>query len=238
MPTEWSIAAKRRVRAAARRLGYEIVPFSQGFYEVQRRLLQQIDLLVDVGADTGQYVERARALGYRGAVVSFEPCQRPFGILAAKATGTWIARQSAVGHQTGRAILNIAANGGSSSLLVMRPEHLRAAPASRIIGHEEVATTTLDRELEGVAGDRVWLKLDVQGAEMDVLTGAARSMARVRTVQTEMSFSPLYEQQTDYVRLIDVLRQHGLHLRHLEPVLEEPSTGFLLQADGLFTRLA
>jgi hypothetical protein len=77
MPNRASILAKRLVQRAARSAGYEITPFSIDFREGQRRLLWEVDLLVDVG-NTGPYVELVRQVGYRGPVLSFEPMTDAF----------------------------------------------------------------------------------------------------------------------------------------------------------------
>ena len=238
MPNKASVWTKRLVRATSRRWGYEISPFRTGFSEVQRRLLSEIDLVVDVGANTGQYVELVRQLGYSGRVLSFEPMNGAFRTLAGKAASSphWEVRQKALGAESGSATLHLSSNSGSSSLLDIRDEHLRAAPRARVIGDELVEIATLDDELSDTPLQRTWLKLDVQGAELGVLNGAAQVMASVEVLQTEVSFSPLYEGQADYLTLMAWVVDQGLTLRHIEPGFQDPDSGFLLQADALFVR--
>jgi FkbM family methyltransferase len=68
-----------------------------------------IDLVVDVGASVGQYASDLRAAGYGGRIVSFEPLQGPYGVLAAGAArdGCWEAHRLALGDEAGDARMNV-----------------------------------------------------------------------------------------------------------------------------------
>ena len=230
--------AKAAVRRGLRSVGYEITRTAAPFHDLQARLLASCDLVVDVGANTGQYVERIRALGYSGRIVSFEPQSAAFAVLhgrAAKATG-WDVRRVALGAGAGMATLLVSRNSVSSSLLDMRSEHLRAAPDSAVVSREDVALSTLDGELDGHPARAMWLKLDVQGVELPVLRGGQQVLPLVSVIQAELSLRPLYEADTDYLELCDFLRDHGFVLAHVSPGFADPASGELLQLDGLFVR--
>jgi FkbM family methyltransferase len=230
---------KAAVRTALRASGYTLVPAERSFTELRRRLLPGCDLLVDVGANVGQYVREARALGYRGPVVSFEPQAEAFATLESRASAVpgWQARHVALGQREGEAELMVSANSVSSSLLAIRPETVAALASTATVARETVQVSTLDRQLAGTPGNALWLKLDVQGVELDVLHGGADTLARTRVVQCEMSLRPLYDRQTDYVELVTHLRRAGFTMCHLEPVFHDGRTGQVLQVDALFTRL-
>jgi FkbM family methyltransferase len=228
---------KEAVRGALRSRGYEIAPLATSFVELQRRLLARCDLLVDVGANTGQYVSLVRSLGYTGRVLSFEPQRQAYEVLrrVAAAPG-WEPRRVALSHSLGAGTLRVSANSVSSSLLDVGDAHLAAAPRSVHVGDEEVSLSTVDRELAAERFRAAWLKLDVQGTELDVLRGSVETLPHVAVVQTELSLTELYAGQADYLQMCAVLREHGLHLRHLQPGFQDPASGNLLQVDGLFTR--
>ncbi len=229
--------AKRTVRTFVRRLGYDIVPFAGGLVDLQRQLLRQTPVVLDVGANVGQYAERLRDLGYEGRIVSFEPGSKAFHLLTSRAQAdvSWEARNVALGAECGTATLQVSANSVSSSLLGVAPEHLAAAPASTVIAFEEVRLSTLDTEVNNLPGP-YWLKLDVQGFELSVLKGGESALDRALAIQAELSFGDLYEDQTDWLELTSFLRDRGFKLRYVEPGFHDPSNGYTLQADAIFVR--
>lgn len=231
-------SVKINVRRLLRAAGYEINSSSSAFPDLQRRLLERCDLAVDVGANTGQYADLIRSLGFSGPIVSFEPQSAALQILRRRAARTinWQVRSAALGAESGSAMLRVSRNSVSSSLLDVQEDHVRAAPSSAVVALEDVRVSTLDDELADLPGSRLWLKLDVQGAELPILEGGAVTLSRTLVVQSEMSLRYLYEGQTDYLVLCEHLRDQGFVLSHLLPGFADPKSGALLQADGLFMR--
>jgi FkbM family methyltransferase len=237
-PLKVTAASKAAIRRVVWRAGYDVVPLASSFAQVQQSLLATADLLLDVGANTGQFAERVRAAGYTGQLISFEPSSGPFNVLETRSSGDpqWGARKLALGAEKSSLELNVSANTKSSSLLPIMDRHVTAAPASAVVEHETVAVSTLDIELAKVSFSRGFLKLDVQGYELEVLKGAETTLESTIGVQCELSVVPLYDGQADYLEVIGYLRQHGLHLLHLEPEFQDPHTGAVLQLEALFGR--
>lgn len=236
-----------RLNAVLRRLGLEVRRYPQPSAAQRRRsaLLRHraIDLVVDVGANVGQYVEGLReATGWDGRVVSFEPQAVAFAELQRRAAGDarWRVLRQALGDAAGTATIHVAANSESSSLLGMLPAHLAAAPHSVYVGVEEVHVTTLDAVLPPLleGARRLWLKVDVQGYEMHVLRGAAAILQQhVEVVELEMSLLPLYGGAPTMVGLQSFLDAAGFRLAGIEPGFTDPRSGEVLQVDGLFVRV-
>jgi len=201
-----------------------------------------IDLVLDVGANTGQYARSLRRDGYRGRIVSFEPLPDAFSRLATAAgrDQAWDCHQVALGPADSRAVLNVAGNSVSSSLLPMLHRHLQAAPSSRYRGSVEVEVRALDSLAERLRlrSHRTHLKLDVQGYESSVLEGARRALELVELLELELSVVPLYEGQALFREMIDLLEERGFRLASLEPGFTDPRTGHLLQFDGVFEKVA
>jgi hypothetical protein len=138
----------------------------------------------------------------------------------------------------GRAEINVAGNSDSSSLLEMGERHARSDPGSVYIGTEEIEVSTVDEIWDRFVGngETVFLKLDVQGFELEALRGAERSLPRIAGVQAELSMVPLYEGAPGWIEVIAYLQERGFHPDRLQPAFEDPRTGEVLQIDAVFSR--
>ena len=238
--------AKIAARHALRRAGFDLVRSLPPDDLLRRRiaLLRRhgINVLFDVGANAGQYAATMRALGYEGRIVSFEPSSEAFPILAdaARRDPTWTVVRSALGQAEQTVTLYVSANSQSSSLLPMLPSHEAADPASRYIADETVEMSTLatqiDRHLE--PDDRLFVKIDTQGTELQVLAGARSEAMRIFGLQVELSLVPLYEGQPLMEEVVRSVRAMGYAPVSIEPDFFDPRTAHLLQADGIFFRPA
>lgn len=200
-----------------------------------------VDLVIDIGANEGQFATELRTGGYSGRIVSFEPLSSAHGRLSqARGDDTaWhVHPRCALGDRPGEVELNIAGNSDSSSILPMLMSHSSAVPESAYIGHESAPLITLDSVapfyLEGAQAP--FLKIDTQGYEWHVLDGALTTLPKVRGIQMELSLVPLYEGQRLWRECIERLEVEGFVLWALQPVFFDPATGRTLQWDGLFFR--
>jgi len=201
---------------------------------------QRIDLVLDVGANVGDYAGNLADLGYDGEVLLFEPLSAAHARLSARAAThpRWrVMPRGALGERAGRMEINIAGNSFSSSLLPMTATHVAAASSSAYVASEPVEVRTLD-ELVGpgmVAGRRAFLKLDVQGYEAKVIDGAAATLPLLAAIQLELSVRPLYDGQPDYVQLLGRLAAAGFRLHQIyDSWCDE--RGSLLQFDALLVK--
>lgn len=200
-----------------------------------------IDLVIDVGANEGQFARGLRAGGYSGQIVSIEPMSAAHRRLtrAGKGDAAWhVHSRCALGASAGEIELNIAGNSVSSSVLPMLATHCRAAPDSAYQGKESVPLTTLDLIAPSYfeCAQAPFLKIDTQGYEWEVLDGAKGILPSVCGIQMELSLMPLYEGQHLWRESIARLEAEGFFLWALEPVFVDPSNGRTLQMDALFFR--
>lgn len=200
------------------------------------------DVVLDIGANTGQFAKGLRTQGYLGHIVSFEPLSQAHAALveAADSDPLWdIAERCAIGANDGWAEINIAGNSFSSSLLPMLDLHREAAPQSEYVGKEACRVTTLDSYIDRIFSDPTTTfgaKVDTQGFEAEVLAGLKRNHHRVKVIVCEMSVAPLYAHGPSMSELCHLLAKLNYRCVALTPEFEDPKTAELLQVNGIFVK--
>ncbi len=201
----------------------------------------EIDLVLDVGANRGQFASEIRQQGYAGRILSFEPLSQAHIELqqASMKDPLWeVFPRCALGDHNGEVEINIAGNSDSSSILPMLESHRSAAPESAYQGKESVPIKTLDAVIGQYLEDArsIFLKIDTQGFEWHVLDGARETLPNVRGVLVELSLVPLYEGQHLWREVMARLEAEGFTLWAFQPVFSDLSQGRTLQVDGIFYR--
>lgn len=201
----------------------------------------EIDLVLDVGANQGQFASEIRRAGYAGEIVSFEPLSDAHSkLLQASVDDTkWhVCSRCALGDRDGEIEINVAENSLSSSVLIMLAAHRKAAPDSEYKGREKVQLNTIDSvATQYLQNSKApFLKIDTQGFEWQVLDGARATLPSLRGILVELSLVPLYEGQCLWKEMIGRLEEEGFVLWAFEPVFSDPQDGRTLQIDGVFYR--
>lgn len=199
----------------------------------------EVEQVLDVGANEGQFASKLRLLGYRGEIVSYEPIAAVFERLAARSSrdSSWRIIRTAVGSSSGEAEIHVTENTAMSSLLDPSSEFADRDPAAKVARSERVPVGRLDELAPLAAGNR-FLKIDVQGSEADVLDGAEAVLETCAGVQVELSLAtPFYEGEATSHELRSRLEDHGLTQVVLNPLEHTIRWGSLLQADAIFWRL-
>ena len=221
-------ALARAGRPLLQRLGYAVVWRNPRGYSLPTNVAAVfarfgIDCVLDVGAHRGDYARLLRRYDYRGRIISFEPVAANFERLrqAAAADPRWEVRRAALGREDGTAEINVSADTRLSSFLEAgEPLNPKVAEALAVQQREEVEVRSLDTVFDEHVrdGERVFVKLDTQGWDLEVLRGAERSLDRVLGLQTEVSVLPLYEGMTSYLDALRELTELGFELTGLYPV--------------------
>lgn len=157
-----------------------------------------ISCVLDVGARCGGYGLWLRRNGYRGEIISFEPVETNFEVLAKAAARDpkWHCLNYALGAEDSTAVINVCKFTQFSSF---RQPNTTAANlfggTVEVERAEQVAVRQMDSVLDELPmklNDRTYLKLDTQGWDLEVLRGARRALDYVIALQTEVAVQPIY----------------------------------------------
>ncbi len=233
---------KQKLTKAFRRVGLHVVRYAPQTHPDARRfqLMRHygVGLVIDVGAHAGGFAQGLREAGYGERIVSYEPVAETFARLkqAAGKDALWEVKHLALGTEAGTREINVSGTTASSSLLDMLPKHEAVAEKSKYQRQEEIRINELDREFGEIrrGAEVVWLKMDTQGFEKEVLQGGKESLREIGFVQMEVSFVPLYAGAPEVLEMIQFMLDQGFDIVGVDAGWTDPKSGEMLQADITF----
>ncbi len=199
-----------------------------------------IDYVIDVGANVGQFASELLQNQFKGHIISFEPLTDAHYQLNkySKKYSNWeVYERAAIGNDEGKIQINISGNSVSSSILDISNVHLNASNSSAYIGAEETKITSIDSVFDNgnsLIGKSAFLKIDTQGFEWEVLLGAKNSIKNVKGILCELSFDNLYNGQKNWLEIVDYLKECGFVLWSIQYGLTDKNSGRTLQCDAIF----
>ncbi len=201
-----------------------------------------IDLVIDVGANEGQFARSLRYEGYAGSIISFEPTSQAYNALLKNVNldENWSAfRRCALGPSVCQIAINVSDNNGLSSSILSAKEELGViAPSTKSQSSDLVEQITLDSIWDEISAgySNIFLKLDVQGYEDAVLKGVQENFSKIKAVKIELSNINLYHLDKLYNYYFKIFEDLNFELWDLEEGFRDPKSGRLLQFDALFVR--
>ncbi len=225
--------ARSAVRNALRRVGFELVPVQRGEWEAEsllglhlHKLFARlgVDAAIDVGARAGEYGAWLRRNGYSGPLVSFEPVAESYAVLERRASAdpVWTTRRCALGRDDGMAEINVAHATEFSSFHAVndaaRSEFGSNVYVDRVERVERHRLDALLPDLFAPSARNVFLKVDTQGWDLEVLEGATGTLDRIVALQTEVSMHAIYEDAPTIVDSLAWLDAHGYAVSGFFPV--------------------
>ena len=196
-----------------------------------------LDVVVDIGANRGQFALCVRRLYPSAKIFSFEPLQKAGETYRKVFKNDAHVRffPSAIDTQTGSASMHVSRWDASSSLLPFSQAQRDNFPFTEESRQEIVATATLSACLDPTAIEgTALLKLDVQGYELVALRGCEALLSKFKYVYVEASFVELYVGQALATDVMDYLFAKRFRLMCVAN-LSNGANGRPIQADFLFS---
>jgi FkbM family methyltransferase len=202
----------------ARKFRREIYRLSRNPYSIkalQRELaVANIDCAIDIGANVGQFALDLRHSGFHGQIFSFEPILEIFRSLEknSKSDPNWKVINLGISNIEGSQEIHVSGNDAlSSSFLKINENHVSSFANSDTKRMELVKTDTLLNVLKefGISPENTLLKLDVQGLELSILKSLDSLVSIFPIIYLELSLSPLYEEEADFIEILDYLKARG-----------------------------
>lgn len=220
----------------------EIIKYNKSSNYKLYKLLntEKIDLIIDCGANIGQYGRKLRNIGYENRIFSIEPIKNAFKILSNNIISDplWDAKNCALGDYNKDGVINISENILSSSITNILPNHINVTPNAKVISKEIIKIYELDSLFKKIKvnSKNIFLKIDSQGFENKIINGAKNSLSSIIGIELELSLIPLYEGEILFIDMYNKLIKKGYYLVGIEPEFFNKKTGQQLQVNCIFLR--
>lgn len=236
------------LKSILRSVGLRIARYPTDDMKDLEKILDEyhINLVLDVGANTGQYSTYLRRSGYAKQIISFEPLKEEFQelIKSHSKDKNWRGFNLALGDFNGESLINHSKNSYSSSLLSAKESYKGNSFLTTGINVYEKYTINVMRLDSFVKDNKIdlkvdtvaFLKIDVQGFEKKVLDGAIESLQFIKLIQLEMSIERVYEGGILFDEMFDFLKLNGFKLIYVVPGFCNPKNGKMIEFDGVFAK--
>lgn len=199
-----------------------------------KRLIKKykLDLYIDVGANIG-HTGLSVATIFKIDTLSYEPVSHTYEQLKNKAKlfPNWGAYQMGIGATNGKGTIHVTSGHSGTSSFLKINEHMasHAKNVATVIKQEEIEIKTLDfcieNHITGRDKESIYIKVDTQGYEMNVMKGLEKYIDKVCIIKLEMSLIPLdYQGQPNLYEIIKYMNERGFIIVEIEEGWKHPKT--------------
>jgi len=244
----WLRMIKRAVKKILEATGFELrrininhkfEPEREDRFKWIRNL--NIQTVLDVGANTGEFAGEIHAILPEAAIYSFEPLRDCYDLLVEKMSPVpkFRAFDFALGSEASEIEMHRSEFTPSSSILRMSGLHKQAFPFTSKVVLEKVAIKRLDDVTGNLdLAKNILIKIDVQGFEDRVIAGGLKTIQIAKLLIVETSFESLYDDQPLFDTIYEMVKRMGFayHGNLNFSQLSNPIDGNILQADAIFIK--
>ena len=197
----------------------------------------KIDLILDVGANYGQFGSLLRREGFKGDIHSFEPVNHSFDNLKKTSLNDehWFVHKLAMGAARGKETINVSKASDMSSFLNSNNFGEEMFQKIDVVQKEEVDVGTIDsflnEQVSNFAQKKILLKMDTQGYDLKVLEGSLSSLDYIVGILSEISLIPIYSGMPHYLDALRKYEDHGFVVTGLYPVTREENSLSIIEMD-------
>jgi FkbM family methyltransferase len=230
-------------RKGIHHLGFDVIKYPNQD-TIGKRLVSilnetQVDLILDIGANKGQFGQSIFSSGYGGKILSFEPVSFVYKTLLdnSKAVPNWLVyERCCIGDQEGENTINVSNLVGNSSVLDMKSTQFNVKQSHYVSKEivKQITLETLNNDSTIKEAKNVFLKMDIQGFEHFVLSNLHKANYNIVGFYIELSLVKLYDNQEDYLYICNFLKQFDYDLIFVEP--ESIRSGRMIQFNGVFLK--
>lgn len=238
-------AVRRALRAGLARLGYDLINQREWGCDPLNDVItisraRPPEILLDVGANKGQFLKRLLEKFPQARIHAFEPFPEAFSTLQllVAAHPNVAAYCLALGEVDENKTLHLNKADDTNSLLATGSAAAHYAPPGRLQTVGEMVVPV--RRLDSFCSEKSiafidLLKVDAQGYDLRILQGAGALLEehRIRCLLVEVLFVPLYQGQAYFHEIYEFLWQRHYHLVGLYEINRAPD-GSAKWADALF----
>lgn len=197
---------------------------------------RNIEYILDIGANTGQYALAINKILPLAKIISFEPILSCYEELLINTQNiNAVSKNYALGEFNEIKNINISAYSPSSSLLNMATLHKTEFKGTDYIKTEQINIKRLDDIFSELAiKGNYTIKIDVQGYEDKVIKGGLETLIKADSILVETCFEELYEGQLLFDGLYNLLTDNGFIYRGNYNQFYNKENGRILYADSFF----
>ncbi|MBX2926532.1 MAG: FkbM family methyltransferase [Saprospiraceae bacterium] len=179
--------------------------------------LQDKKIIIDVGANKGQSIDKFKKLWPLSHIYSFEPDLELYEYLKNIYNRNEVTIiNEALGESKGRIVFKINQKKGLNSILNIDKSLDNRFKNTEIVDSYNVNMNTLDSFCQALKEINIihLLKIDVQGYDLNVLKGAVDLLkeGKVLNILVEMNFFPMYVNQAKPWEIMEFLNSYGFSL--------------------------
>jgi len=214
---------------------------NQGLHTIELINRHNIDLVIDVGANMGQFAIELRNSGYSGQIISFEPLIECYKHLKSIADDMWHIENYALGNSNTTETINVSNKTVFSSILDTN-EFGRSnfSDSIKVIDTQTITIKKLDDVIPELINEfdqkKIFLKLDTQGYDNHVILGGKNILTHTHLLQTEVSCKSIYENTPPFYETLKQLSTSGFNITGIFPLSRDKTSMELLEFDCLLIR--